>query len=135
MTREDESLASEPKDRPTAKSPITTHILDLGRGRPAAGVEVILARRLEEAEKEHWQTIGRGTTDGDGRAGNLLATDHVLEVGAYRLRFALTPYFARKATRSFYPHVDIVFEISAPEEHHHVPLLLNAHGYSTYRGS
>jgi 5-hydroxyisourate hydrolase len=35
----------------------------------------------------------------------------------------------------FYPEVKIVFEISDPAQHHHVPLLLSPFGYSTYRGS
>jgi 5-hydroxyisourate hydrolase len=31
--------------------------------------------------------------------------------------------------------VTIVFEVERPEQHYHVPLLLNPYGYSTYRGS
>ncbi len=119
----------------TGRSPITTHILDLGRGCPAADVDVLLDRRYEGPEGKGWRTLGRGTTDRDGRASQLLPAGHVLETGVYRLRFVIAAYFARHATRAFYPHIDVVFEVSAADEHHHVPLLLSAHGYSTYRGS
>lgn len=133
------SQTPHPSTRPVSttavRSPITTHILDLGRGFPAADVDVILDRRYEGSEGKGWRMLGRSTTDGDGRASQLLPARHSLEAGVYRLRFVIAAYFARHATRSFYPHIDIVFEVSVPEEHHHVPLLLNAHGYSTYRGS
>jgi 5-hydroxyisourate hydrolase len=36
---------------------------------------------------------------------------------------------------AFYRRVTIDFQVAAPAEHFHVPLLLNPFGYSTYRGS
>ena len=44
-------------------------------------------------------------------------------------------YFRALGTRGFYPSVTVVFELAAPDEHYHVPLLLSPFGYSTYRGS
>ena len=38
-------------------------------------------------------------------------------------------------THAMAVHVEVVFHVSAPDEHHHVPLLLSPFGYSTYRGS
>jgi 5-hydroxyisourate hydrolase len=112
-------------------SAITTHILDTSRGRPAAGVHVALDRRMEAG----WQPLGVGVTDDDGRLGTLLPPGERPAAGTYRLRFATGEYFAAQGVEGFYPQVTIEFHLRAPEEHHHVPLLLNPFGYSTYRGS
>ena len=37
-------------------------------------------------------------------------------------------------TESFYPYIEVVFEIK-DKNHYHVPITLSAYGYSTYRGS
>lgn len=44
-------------------------------------------------------------------------------------------YFAAIGVEGFYPEAAITFEVRAPSEHHHVPLLLNPFGFSTYGGS
>jgi 5-hydroxyisourate hydrolase len=44
-------------------------------------------------------------------------------------------YFRAAGVRAFYPEVSVHFDVERPDEHHHVPLLLNPFGYSTYRGS
>ncbi len=114
------------------RSPITTHILDVNRGKPAAKVAVTLEHRTSASE---WKVLGRGETNADGRAEDLLAKGHTVTVGVYRLTFATAEYFAGLGTKSFYPFVTVAFEITDPAQHHHVPLLLSGHGYSTYRGS
>ena len=112
-------------------SPITTHVLDTARGRPAAGVAI----RLERAGSgSAWREVGRGETNGDGRLTTLLAPGS-LETGTYRITFDTGAYFARHGVAGFYPTVSIVFDIAAPGEHYHVPLLISPYGYSTYRGS
>lgn len=113
------------------RGPITTHILDLAAGRPAAGVEVA----LEVAESGGWRALGQGRTDADGRIQHLLAAGTRLEPGAYRLTFAVIPYFAERGESCFYPEVAITFLVQGPVQHYHVPLLLSPFGYSTYRGS
>ena len=114
----------------TTRSPITTHILDVGLGRPAAGVEVTLARSEDGA----FVDLAHGTTDADGRASGLLPAGS-LTAGTYRLSFDTGGYFAASKRSSFYPHVEVVFVVVEPDAHHHVPLLLSPFGYSTYRGS
>jgi len=113
-------------------SGISTHVLDTSRGRPAAGVEVALARR---GDAGGWQEVGRGRTDGDGRVGALLPEGTSLAAGEYRLVFALGPWFGARGVESFYPEAAVVFRVRDPAQHHHVPLLLSPFGYSTYRGS
>jgi len=56
-------------------------------------------------------------------------------VGTHRLLFDTGAYFTRMGVASFYPAVTITFVIDDPRQHYHVPLLLNAFGYTTYRGT
>jgi 5-hydroxyisourate hydrolase len=58
-----------------------------------------------------------------------------LQAGVYRLTFNVQNYQFANQSSSFYPYVVIVFEVSDIHQHYHVPLLLSAYGYSTYRGS
>jgi 5-hydroxyisourate hydrolase len=113
-------------------SGISTHVLDTARGRPAMGVPVALERRLGPDE---WEGISRGETDSDGRLRSLLPDTASLAPATYRLIFDTRRYFEQQHLQSFYPQVIIVFEAVAGESHYHVPLLLNAFGYTTYRGS
>jgi 5-hydroxyisourate hydrolase len=111
---------------------ITTHVLDTSRGRPAAGVRVILERQLPGTD---WQMVGQGVTDADGRLGALVAQGSPAPPGVYRLLFDTGAYFAARQVAAFYPHVTITFEVAPHETHYHVPLLLGPYGYTTYRGS
>ena len=110
-------------------SPITTHVLDTAAGRPARGVPVTLEFFADGA----WTTLGSGVTNADGRLPGLLPDMHVLQPGTYRLTFDTAVYFAGQA--SFYPYVQITFNLADASQHYHVPLLLSPFGYSTYRGS
>ena len=111
-------------------SQITTHILDTTRGRPAAGVTIV----LYQGGNDEWNEIARDKTNNDGRVSNLLENNVFLQHGIYKLRFETKDYFDRQSVHTFYPYVEIVFEIES-NEHFHIPLLLNPFGYSTYRGS
>ena len=114
------------------RGPITTHILDTARGRPARGVAVTLDR--QSGQGEAFVEIGHGISDEQGRVENLHASTK-LDLGTYRLRFETGAYFRTQGIRSFYPDVRVVFAVDAPDEHYHVPLLISPFGYSTYRGS
>lgn len=111
------------------RSPITTHVLDLGSGLPAAGMAVILEQRSGDA----WQRLAEGRTDADGRLIDWYQADTL--AGIYRLTFATEAYYDAQGKACFYPEVCISFRLSDPGVHHHVPLLINRWGYSTYRGS
>jgi 5-hydroxyisourate hydrolase len=109
---------------------ITTHVLDTSLGRPAAGIAVTLERRDGAA----WTSLGAMSTDADGRA-RPLNPSATLRPGHYRLTFAVSAYYKARGVTSFYPEVVVVFDVQAPDQHYHVPLLLSPFGYSTYRGS
>ena len=113
-----------------AKS-ITTHVLDTSRGKPAAGVAIVLAVQLADGAFEN---IGRGKTDADGRLRDLLPEGSLTE-GIYRLTFDTGRYYKEIGVEGFYPEASIVFHVRDASQHFHVPLLLNPFGYSTYRGS
>lgn len=115
-------------------SAITTHVLDVARGKPAEGVPVELERRSADGT---WTRLGAGATDADGRMKTLLPAGAPLEPGTYAIRFDTGAYFTRLGvTDAFYPEARIVFTVRAGAgDHFHVPLLLAPFGYSTYRGS
>jgi len=112
---------------------ITTHILDLSSGKPAAGVRVSLSRVPTGASAERI-VAGTGTTDADGRLRTLVPEGRQLDPGVYELAFETEAYFSAAQVPSFYPHVTISFHVRAGEKYH-VPLLISPFGYSTYRGS
>ena len=110
-------------------SHITTHVLDTGSGRPAAGIAVA----LHHLEAGRWVRIATGATDADGRVKNL--GPEQLPSGTYRLEFDTGSYFAATNTEAFFPEVTLTFAVDAAQAHYHVPLLLSPFAYSTYRGS
>ena len=116
---------------------LSTHVLDATTGRPAAGVEVRLECAVGQGGGDAgWVPAGAGQTDADGRlrlASQGGAAD--FDPGVYRITFGTGAYFRARGSASFYPEVTITFEMTARDEHYHVPLLLSPYAYSTYRGS
>lgn len=111
---------------------ISTHVLDLVRGKPASGVRV----RLERQDRSgSWHFLASAHTDHDGRCGQLLPETEELSTGIYRLAFDTAGYYAAQETDSLYPLIEITFRVQAGEPQFHIPLLLGPNGYTTYRGS
>ena len=106
---------------------ISTHVLDTVRGEPARDVYV----RLERRDTGGWSLVAEGRTDGDGRLREWVPA-HGWQVGGYRLVFFVEPYLGGAA---FFPEITVAFQLTEPDRHHHVPLLLSPYGYTTYRGS
>ncbi len=109
--------------------PLSTHVLDLARGVPAADLAVDLVRVDDEIRTP----LGSTVTDAGGRAAAPFAEP--LERAVYELVFHAGAYFAHHDIISFYTDVPVRFRIENPAERYHVPLLLSPFGYSTYRGS
>lgn len=113
---------------------ISTHVLDVSRGRPAEGVPVVLERRVDGGDPRAFTPVTTARTDADGRVKDLVGEGKLTE-GTYRLTFDTGAYFAAQSVEGFYPEASVVFVIRDAAAHYHVPLLLSAYGYSTYRGS
>lgn len=116
---------------------LTTHVLDIVHGRPAAGLAVELYRIDPELDVRERIILVR--TNAEGRTdGPLLAGDALTE-GIYELVFGVGDYFAAvgraNAPIPFLDKVPIRFGISDPDANYHVPLLASPWAYSTYRGS
>ena len=110
---------------------ISTHILDTTIGRPATGVSVTLSRMSDGA----WHSITTAVTDSDGRCKDLLPPTEPPKSGTYRIHFETSTYYAQRYQQGLYPYIEIVFDVRNTEQHYHIPLLLTANGYTTYRGS
>ena len=115
-------------------STLSTHVLDSGTGRPAAGMTVNLETSvvIDAEVGPGWIRLGSGVTDPDGRLKNW--GDLPIGPGTYRLTFDTGTWFAERDRACFYPEVTVTFTIT-DDGHHHVPLLLAPFAYSTYRGS
>lgn len=115
-----------------AKFQLSSHILDITKGEPAPGVKISLSKQDKAG---NWKTVDEKTTDKNGRITDFLkVTKGVDNAGIYKLTYFTAPYFQLMNQNSFYPFVEVVFEIKG-ESHFHVPITLSAYGYSTYRGN
>ncbi len=114
---------------------LSTHVLDISRGMPAKGVVIELSRLVNENGQEKWVPVGKGTTDENGRIKTFLEQKSgQSNAGIYKLKFLTKAYFDANKEKSFYPYIEVVFEIN-DDSHYHVPITLSNFGYSTYRGS
>lgn len=145
--------------------PITCHILDTCLGKPAAGVTCSIyyvtphiENKSDPAAYEFAQPsepFAMSKTDKDGRIKEWVVNPKLntsikeeiglqgdkwanLIPGIYKIKFLTGKYFhdLSAANRTFFPFVEITFQVdNPPDNHYHVPLLLSNHSYSTYRGS
>lgn len=110
---------------------LSTHILDISKGLPAPDVKIRLEKYNEQSKV--WTYLDEKTTDANGRIPNFLPTS-TINNGIYKLVYLTSDYFKKNKTESFYPFIEVVFEIK-DQNHYHVPITLSPYGYSTYRGS
>ncbi len=95
---------------------ISTHVLDAGRGEPAAGVRVELYR--------DGMLVSAAETNADGRADLVCAP---LQAGTYRLVFHVPS--------SFISRLEVQFVVTDTGRHYHIPLLVSPFACTIYRGS
>lgn len=110
---------------------LSSHILDVSKGMPAPGVTIKL-EKFNDAKKT-WTSVEEKVTDKNGRVPDFLPNDKS-NLGIYKLTYYTSDYFKKMNTESFYPWVEVVFQITNAD-HYHVPITLSAYGYSTYRGN
>jgi 5-hydroxyisourate hydrolase len=114
---------------------LSTHVLDTARGRPAAGITITLYRISGQSHRKIVETV----TNADGRTEMPLLEGAKLTAGVYELVFAAGAYLRSTGQAGdgtlFLDDIPIRFGVADADGHYHVPLLLSAHGYATYRGS
>jgi 2-oxo-4-hydroxy-4-carboxy-5-ureidoimidazoline decarboxylase len=116
--------------KPRTNGRLTTHVLDVARGRPLPGVRIALYEVGASARGLLVETV----TDADGRTGAPLLSGAPLRIGSYEMQFDIGNCFGL-GRASFLGVVPVRFAIAEPEGHYHVPLLVTPWSYTTYRGS
>ncbi len=106
---------------------LTTHVLDTAKGKPAAGMTLVLYHIVNDTRAE----LARAVTNADGRTDGPILPKDSFQTGTYELVFKVGDWLGEAA---FLDEVPIRFVMSE-EAHYHVPLLVSPFGYSTYRGS
>ena len=115
-----------------AKYQLSSHILDITQGKPAPEVKISLSKMTEDGQ---WALIDEKYTDENGRIKNFLKEEKgKSHKGVYKLTYFVEPYFKKLNQSTFYPFIEVVFEIK-DNNHYHVPITLSPYGYSTYRGN
>jgi len=118
-----------------AMGKLSTHVLDLSAGLPAAGLSIELFAQGPAGLRP----ILRAITTADGRTDAPLLQGTALARGRYVLRFHVADYFRGRGQAlsdpPFLDQVDIAFGIADAGGSYHVPLLVTPWSYSTYRGS
>ncbi len=114
---------------------LTTHVLDTAKGCPAEGIKILLYSVSGNSHRK----IAEAMTNEDGRTDTPILPEAKFKTGTYELVFFAGDYLRASGQAGtnplFLDQIPIRFGISEPESHYHVPLLLSAHGFSTYRGS
>jgi 5-hydroxyisourate hydrolase len=115
---------------------ISTHVLDITLGRPAAGVRI----ELFACPPNRRELIRSVVTNADGRTDEPLLSAATVSAGAYELDFHAGAYIrdASSDTMAPQPVFDVItvrFEVTDSAGSYHIPLLLAPNGYTTYRGS
>jgi 5-hydroxyisourate hydrolase len=108
---------------------ISTHVLDIAKGAPAAGIPVDL--------RHGGKLVASAKTNADGRTDQPLMSAARIEPGLYELVFRTGEYLRSTGVPDplFLDEITIRFGVGDSEGNYHVPLLLAPNGYSTYRGS
>jgi 5-hydroxyisourate hydrolase len=112
---------------------LTTHVLDISAGLPAAGVRIELHQRGPEGQR----LLAATATGADGRVPTPLLSGASFKTGSYLLTFHTGAYFRGRGVAlpepAFIEHASIEIGI-AVDQHYHVPLLIAPWSYSVYRG-
>jgi 5-hydroxyisourate hydrolase len=115
---------------------LSTHVLDLYNGKPAASVKVELFYKAPNAD---WILLHTVLTNADGRTDEKLVTDDSWQPGTYELHFYVADYFASLQVPltdpPFLTTIPVRFSMQQDAGHYHVPLLVSPWGYQVYRGS
>ena len=119
---------------------LTTHVLNVAAGIPAAGMRIELRSAPATARAiADLPPISTAQTNSDGRCPTPLLDGAAFHIGRYTLTFHVAAYFRALGHElpepPFLDEVVIAFGIADLQRDYHVPLLVSPWSYSTYRGS
>jgi len=119
---------------------LTTHVLDIAAGIPAAGMRIELRAASAPGQAiADTPLLGAAETNVHGRCPTPLLEGAAFRVGRYALKFYVAAYFRARRYElpqpAFLDEVIIAFGIADASQDYHVPLLVSPWSYSTYRGS
>ncbi len=114
---------------------LTTHVLDVMSGKPAAGMRIDFSVK----EGDRYRLIKTIYTNKDGRTDEPLLIGNNMAVGRYRQLFYVADYYTKLGVDlpnpPFLDEVPLDFAIFDAAQKYHVPLLCTPWNYTTYRGS
>jgi len=115
--------------------PLSTHVLDVMNGCPAAGMTV----KLESIDGDHLRTFKKVTLNADGRAdGGPLLGFLSMSTGRYRLVFSGADNCRAKGVQlpspPFIDEEPTDFEMAEPEGHYDAPLLVRLGAFQPTAG-
>jgi 5-hydroxyisourate hydrolase len=127
-TGQEDAVAARQAKADPKRPTISTHVLDVESGAPAAGIGVVLFRRGGDDE---FEVLNEGETDADGRIADLVGGE--LTAGDYQLLFDFADY--RDDDEAFLQGVAVALRVTDANRSYHVPLLLAPYSATVYRGS
>lgn len=99
---------------------LSTHILDINSGQPASNVKVEL---YNLDQNRQWVKISEKFTKKNGRIADFLPYEKTenRSFGVYKLKFYTKDYYISHKVDSFYPFVEVSFELLKDQKHYHIP--------------
>lgn len=101
---------------------LSTHILDINSGQPASNVKVEL---YNLDQNRQWVKISEKFTKKNGRIADFLPYEKTenRSFGVYKLKFYTKDYYISHKVDSFYPFVEVSFELLKDQKHYLIYLL------------
>jgi 5-hydroxyisourate hydrolase len=113
---------------------LTTHVLDISAGLPAAGVRI----EVHELTAASPTLLAAVSTGQDGRCAAPLIAGTGFRAGRYSVTYFVAEYFRARGVvlpvPAFIEDAVVRIGIAHPDQHYHVPLLVSPWSYSVYRG-
>lgn len=109
---------------------ISTHILDIAIGKPAAGIPAVIEYLPPTGGPIE---VGKGVTDTDGRINPLNISP--VDAGVFRITFITAEYFQEVHGTVFYPSIIVQVNLDGSRNHYHLPVLAGTFSFSSYLGS
>ena len=114
---------------------ISIHVVDVARGRPAAGMAV----EVRALDGEARRPVGAGVVGGDGVVRHPMNDGTGVAAGVHEVLLHAGDYFRREGqvadTPAFQEIVSLRFTVLDVRDHYHLPVKISPWGLSVWRGA